>query len=197
MISLAPLVGLLIVAAVTPGPNNVMVMTAAMQGGWTAAMKTLFAIVSGSLLLFFLIRSGLDAVSLNIPLFASAIAIAGAVYLAWLGLSLMRLAALKSQRSGKIHLMSAMGVAGFQLINPKGWVLMSVFVAGSAETSAVLLIAILVVVFVSCLTLWALAGVALSSFYANSTIRFWVDRAMGAFLLIFSVLLAAQHTHLG
>lgn len=197
MISLAPLVGLLIVAAVTPGPNNVMVMTAAMKGGWTAAMKTLFAIVSGSLLLFFLIRSGLDAVSLNIPLFASAIAIAGAVYLAWLGLSLMRLAALKSQRSGEIHSMSAMGVAGFQLINPKGWVLMSVFVAGSAETSAVLLIAILVVVFVSCLTLWALAGVALSSFYANSTIRFWVDRAMGAFLLIFSVLLAAQHTHLG
>ena len=197
MMSLVPLVGLLIVAAITPGPNNVMVMTAAMQGGWTTAMKTMFAIVAGSLILFFLIRLGLDAVNLKLPQFVPAIAIAGATYLAWVGVALMRFGPSKLQTPGKTHSMSAIGAALFQLINPKAWVLMSTFAAGSAQSPATVLIAILIVVFGSCLSIWALAGVALSSFYARPAARLWVDRAMGASLLIFSALLSAQHLHFG
>jgi threonine/homoserine/homoserine lactone efflux protein len=152
------------------------------------------AIVVGSLILFCLIKFGLDAISLEFPLFGSMISIAGAVYLMWLGLSLMQVLPQKSKRTREMRSMSTTGIVLFQLLNPKGWVLMSVFVAGSAESSSsdLLLVTILVVVVSTCMSLWALAGVAISSFYARRTPRQWIDGVMGASLLIFSGVLVTQ-----
>lgn len=194
MISLAPVVGLLLVAAITPGPNNFLVMTAAMQGGWPAAVKTVAAIVVGSLILFCLIKLGLNAAGPEFPLLGPVTAIAGAGYLMWLGFSLMQIMPHKSQPSRAIGSMSTTGLIVFQLLNPKAWVLMSVFVAGSASSpsSDLLLVTILVVVVSTCLFLWAVAGVALSSYYAQDKPRRWIDRVMGASLLIFSAILVAQ-----
>ena len=80
----------------------------------------------------------------------------------------------------------------FQLLNPKAWVLMSVFLAASGQAQAVTLVLILIVVISGCLAVWALAGFALSRLYETPRRRLWIDRVMGLALLIFSALLALQ-----
>ncbi|MEP2990108.1 MAG: LysE family translocator [Parasphingorhabdus sp.] len=192
MIELFAATGILIVAAITPGPNNVFVMTAAIQGGVLHAFRTMSAIIVGSLILLVLVRLGLDSVSQHVPLFTSTVTLFGSIYLGWMGCVLIkpRLKPAKSLVSGPHK--SYLGLSLFQLLNPKGWVLVSVFLAASEQAQLTVLVTILIVVTFGCLSVWALAGLALSRLYETSRGRLWIDRLMGTALIIFSVLLAMQ-----
>ena len=193
MNSLAPAVGLLFVAAITPGPNNVLVMKAAIRGGWGAASRTVVAVLSGSLALFFLVWFGLAQVASRYPVLGLAVALAGTVYLSWLGVSLMRSGRHGAAPSDGTCSASTAGIALFQLLNPKGWVLMSVFVSAVAHTNAVIQVAVLLMVLSCCLALWAVIGIAFLSVHARPKTRDWVNRISGLSLLVFSVVIAAQH----
>ena len=144
-------VGLLFIAAITPGPNNTFVMTAAMKGGWISAARTIGAIVAGSLILFFLTKLGLHSLSVRFPWLVSAIALAGTLFLAWLGLKLMHLKPNSLNIVGGAAPMSGLEVGAFQLLNPKGWVLMSVFVSGTEEANIASQMTVLVLIFGFCL----------------------------------------------
>ena len=192
MSALAPAIGVLIVAAITPGPNNFLVLNAAMRGGLKAATRIGVAIITGSLVLFTLFLIGFDTLDARFPALRQIAAAAGAAYLAWLGLSLARAARSELPEEPKSEPISATGTAFFQLLNPKGWVLMAVFTATGAEVPPALLAGSLIVVLVSCLSLWALAGHALTSLYAKPGPRVWIDRAMGLALVIFALLIAGQ-----
>ncbi|MEP3279287.1 MAG: LysE family translocator [Stappiaceae bacterium] len=197
MIELAPAVGLLVVAAITPGPNNVFVMTAAMQGGIAQAFKTIIAIISGSLVLFVAAYVGLDTIDQRVPYFRAAIGLLGSLYLGWLGISLMRSVTHNSRADGKTVQRSSLGLALFQLLNPKGWVLVSVFLAAGGQIQVLTLVLIFSAVISGCLFTWALAGFALSNLYATSRGRRWIDWTMGLALLLFSTLLALQSLQMG
>jgi threonine/homoserine/homoserine lactone efflux protein len=87
---------------------------------------------------------------------------------------------------------SYLGLTLFQLLNPKGWVLVSVFLAASGHAQLTILVSILIVVTFGCLSVWAFAGFALSRLYDTTSGRLWIDRLMGTALIIFSALLAFQ-----
>jgi hypothetical protein len=60
-----PVTGVLVIAAITPGPNNFMVMEASARGGAAAAGSVVLGVVLGSLGLLSLVSVGVGSLSLE------------------------------------------------------------------------------------------------------------------------------------
>ncbi len=192
MFELWPAVGVLAIAAITPGPNNVLVFNAALRGGVARVISIIAAIEAGSLLLFGLVKLGLLALLQHAPSAALALALCGTAYLMWLGVKLLR-----SVSPGKMDQndsqASSLGVLSFQLINPKAWILMGVFAsATSHEDNWVLLISIMICVFTICLSAWALAGAALAQLAQNPAVNRAANAIMGTSLILFAGLIGTD-----
>src|SRR4249920_3671394 len=90
MNSLIAAAGILLVATITPGPNNFVVLTAGARAGVLGALPAMAGIVAGTLALAIVAVFGAGAAFAAAPRFRIVIAAAGCTYLAWLGLQLMR-----------------------------------------------------------------------------------------------------------
>ncbi|MEX2124760.1 MAG: hypothetical protein WD795_12775 [Woeseia sp.] len=78
-----------------------------------------------------------------------------------------------------------LGLAGFQFLNPKSWVLVLTAVAAMpTQTPAAILqlAALFLLIPAVCLLLWSWFGALLMRALANSRISAWFDRAMGGTL---------------
>jgi threonine/homoserine/homoserine lactone efflux protein len=82
--------GAIAAAALTPGPNNFVVMRTAARGGLAAALPAIAGVVLGSLALLALVVAGAGAAFDAVPHLRAALAIAGCLYLVWLGARLLR-----------------------------------------------------------------------------------------------------------
>ncbi len=192
MFELWPAVGVLAIAAITPGPNNVLVFNAALRGGLAGVVSTIAAIEAGSLLLYGLVKLGLLTLLQYAPSAALALALCGATYLMWLGVKLMR-SGPPGTMDGNDSQISGLAVLGFQLINPKAWILMGVFAAVTRhEDNWLLLISIMICVFTICLSVWALAGAALARLAENPAVSRMANGVMGASLILFAGLIGAE-----
>ncbi len=183
MSSIVPVVGALFAAASTPGPNNLIVMQAGARGGIVAAAPAILGVLSGSLVLLGFVSLGIGEMIEAVPHFRMALSFAGSTYLAWLGLSLMlRRSSTSSQQA--LH-STLLGVATFQLLNPKAWMLIVTAAAAMSDTGGLLVLSGLVVLVTStCLSLWALAGAAAARMLAKPLARRLFERCMGAVLAL-------------
>src|ERR1700688_931387 len=82
--------GAIAAAALTPGPNNFVVMRTAARGGIAAALPAIGGVVLGSLLLLGVVVGGAGAAFEAVPHLRMALAIAGCLYLVYLGAQLLR-----------------------------------------------------------------------------------------------------------
>jgi threonine/homoserine/homoserine lactone efflux protein len=179
-----PVTGVLVVAAITPGPNNFMVMEASARGGAAAASSVVLGIVLGSLGLLTLVSLGVGSLIHANPRLSLVLSLIGAAYLAWLGASLILRRADTGAGENRHGMPTSLwGVAMFQLFNPKAWMLITTAVAAIGGAGNVLRLAALIVVISStCLSIWALAGKASSRWLSRPRARIWFDRTMGALL---------------
>jgi len=183
--SILSAVGLLFAAAITPGPNNFIVLDAGARGGAASAARAISGVITGSIALLALACAGMAPIVGTVPAANSVLAVAGAAYLACLGIGLVVRAGSTRDGSRSAGLpQSFVGVATFQLLNPKAWVLVTTLAASltGAREAAVLLGAMIIVTGL-CLTAWAVAGSLLSEVLSGPARRVWFDRAMGALLV--------------
>jgi threonine/homoserine/homoserine lactone efflux protein len=184
--SLLPVIGLLFVAAITPGPNNVLVMDASARRGRVAASAVVLGVVLGSLLLLGLLSLGAGRALQTFPGLRATLCIGGGAYLAWLGVALIaRGAGNSDQQAHRRVPASVWGVAAFQLLNPKAWLLITTALAAMPEVGGVLGLAALITLLSSlCLSAWAVAGSTASRWLALPGVRLWFDRSMGGLLAL-------------
>ncbi|WP_371171615.1 LysE family translocator [Aliiroseovarius sp. 2305UL8-7] len=122
----ASVVAILFAAAITPGPNNIVVMDAAARSRLAAAAAPIAGIVLGTLTLVLAVRFGVDAVLDGWVHGRLAMRFLGASLIAYLAVRIVAGGwhyaeeATGSSRS-KASLFTAM--LAFQLLNPKTWVL--------------------------------------------------------------------------
>lgn len=196
MQSLMATAGFLIAAAVTPGPNNLLVMRAAAGGGTRKALPAIGAIVLGSFVLLAFVVAGGGVLFERYPAVRTAVSIAGAIYLAWLGLQLAmsaRRAAGDARHDAGLPV-GAASVFALQFMNPKGWVMVLTAVAAvQADLSAVASMVWLALLFISILPasllLWSFFGARLTKHLARPRFRVWFDRSMGGLLVVCAILL--------
>jgi len=162
------------------------VMQAGARDGISAAVAALLGVVAGSLVLLALVWWGVGGVMQAYPILELVLAIGGAAYLAWVGIALVLRARTNQPEATHDALPSTMlGVAAFQLLNPKAWVLVTTAAAAMPRMDGILTLALLMtVVTTACLTIWALMGAASARLLAGSHARLWFDRVMGGLLAV-------------
>ena len=189
MSDLYQVIGVIFVAAITPGPNNILVLEASLRRDIKGAASIISGIVFGSVIVFFLILIGLVKVMQAVPIATNIIAGLGSLYLIYIGVKLFKLTGIK-QGGPKAKLLpgNGLGIVLFQFINPKTWVLLSTVISTSyysLEWSIMVITLIAVTTF--CLLIWAIAGLFLSSIFSNQMIYKSFERGMALSLILLAV----------
>jgi threonine/homoserine/homoserine lactone efflux protein len=115
------------VAAVTPGPSNVMITATGSAAGIRRGLPCVFGAASGMASLLFISGLGLGQIMLAYPLLLTVMKWCGAVLLLWLAWKIAT--AGRTSETGAARPVGFWGAAAFQWLNPKGW-LVAVSAAG-------------------------------------------------------------------
>lgn len=108
-----------VVAAVTPGPSNVMLTAAGANAGVLRGLPCLLGVIVGMGLMMFLVPLGLGSLVLTHPLALRLLNWGGAAFLLWLAWKIATSASLDPATGGDP--VGFVGAALFQWINPKSW----------------------------------------------------------------------------
>lgn len=115
------------VAAVTPGPSNVMLTAAGANAGILRGLPCLLGVDAGMALVLFLVAFGLGSLVLSHPPVVAAMKWGGAAFLLWLA---WRIATAKGGATGESRPVGFLSAAALQWVNPKAW-LVSTSAAGT------------------------------------------------------------------
>ena len=187
MNTLLAVAALITVGAVTPGPNNFIVFRTAAKAGLARTLPAIAGIVLGSLGLLLLAAAGGAAVFDTLPGLRLGFTLAGCLYLVWLGLRMVADSfAPKKDGQAALRLPAGLGgLAGFQFLNPKSWVLVLTAVAAMPPSSPLRLLelaALFVLIPAACLLLWSSCGTLMMRALSSGNAASWFDRAMGGAL---------------
>ncbi len=163
----------LFAAAITPGPNNLVVMSAAARGGLTGAAAPIVGIVTGTLVLVLAVQLGLNAVLAQLPESVHVFRVLAAGLLFYIGVRIVlsgwayKSGSLKDEGRGlpleSMKLLLAM--LALQIVNPKTWVLAATVgttYAAQESGSIVTLAALTIAIPSLCLAVWAAGGLVLA-----------------------------------
>ncbi len=129
-----------VVAAVTPGPSNVMLTAAGAHAGVVKGFPCLFGVTTGMGLMMFLVPFGLGSLVLKHPLVLKTLNWGGAALLLWLSWRIATSSSRIESMPGR-NPVGYLDAAVFQWVNPKSW-LVSVSAAStflSAEAGSPIL----------------------------------------------------------
>jgi len=155
------------VASITPGPNNLMLMTSGVKYGFAPTLPHLVGVILGFALMIAVVGLGLGVVFERYPQIFPAMRIAGSLYMVWLALKIALAKPLGEVEPGGRPI-GFVAAAGFQWVNPKAWAMALGALAAYAGVvdsyaGGVLLIAALcAVIAVPCCFAWTLFGASLS-----------------------------------
>ena len=124
-----------VVAALTPGPSNIMLTAAGAHAGVLKGLPCLFGVATGMGLMMFLVPLGLGSLVLKHALLLKALNWGGAAVLLWqswkIAISPSRIEAIPGRNP-----VGYVGAALFQWVNPKSWLVSvsaaSTFLSGEA-----------------------------------------------------------------
>ncbi|MBZ0112881.1 MAG: LysE family transporter [Thermoanaerobaculia bacterium] len=193
--------GLLLAGAITPGPNNLVVMREAARAGWSAAIPAIVGTVLGGIALLIVVFLGLGVTLEYQPQLISALGVVGCLYLLLLGLRIaipgqspiqpIETGKQTGKQTGKLPA-GIWGLVLFQTVNPKAWLVVLTVtssVRGPMGASALApLLALFIVIPTSCLGLWSWIGVSIERSWQADHLR-RLDRFMGVLLVASALLL--------
>ena len=187
--------GLLIfalVSSITPGPNNLMLMTSGVNFGLRATIPHLLGVVIGHALMTIALGMGISSLFNSIPLSHLALKIVGVTYVLFLAWKIFNSnSGEETQNATKGTPFSFFQAVAFQWINPKAWTLTLTALTLYSVVSSIESILLVTFAFASinlpCVTVWTLMGVRLRSMLGRPE-HLKIFNLTMASLLIISVL---------
>lgn len=175
------------VTSITPGPNNLMLLTSGVNFGIARTVPHMLGISVGFLVLLLCVGFGLGAVLTALPALHTALKVAGAVYLLYLAWKIALSRSLSGKGEAKARPMRFIDAAAFQWVNPKAWVMaitaMAVYTNPVHPFISVALISVaFAVVNLPSVSVWAGFGTALRGFLSDPARLKWFNIAMGLLL---------------
>ena len=182
-----------LVMSITPGPNNVMLTASGANFGFRRTVPHLLGISAGCAIQITAVCAGLGTLFHHWPVLQTVLQWAGAAYLLYLGWKLLG--------SGEIregHAPQPIGfwrAAAFQFVNPKAWVMSLTAVALFLPTDISVLVAcgylvaMMVVINMPCISVWALFGSSLRGWLTQPARRMGFNVAMALALVATGVIM--------
>lgn len=155
-------------SSITPGPNNMMMLSSGVNYGFRRSIPHLLGISLGFCFMIVAVGLGLAAIFTQFPFLHTVLKIAGTVYMLWLA---YKIATSSDSIEGKNGTpMTFLQACAFQWINPKAWMMalgaLSTYpVAAAAYLPQVLLVALVFVIFNGpCVAVWLGLGTGLKHY---------------------------------
>ena len=174
------------VMSITPGPNNVMLTASGATFGFRKTVPHILGICAGFSVVLLAVCAGLDALFTRWPDIQTVLRWAGAAYLVYLGWRILRSGETQAADSRKP--LTVIEAAGFQFLNPKAWVMTLTAAAMFLPrelgllTACAYMVAIMAIVNLPCITVWALFGSSLRGFLAKPAGRVTFNAVMAVAL---------------
>lgn len=180
--SLLALIAYSVVMTITPGPNNVLLLSSGLRFGFRRTRHHVAGIIFGTLMMIGLVGAGLGELFTQMPSMQIALKLIGSAYMLWLARRLW----LTSELQGKevITPISFVEAALFQPANPKVWLMAitvnAAFVPAGDQYAERVVVAALVfgATAIPCISLWAAGGAGLRTWIHSPIILRRVNRAM-------------------
>ena len=185
--TLLALIAYSFVTSITPGPNNLMLLSSGVNFGFSRSIPHMLGIGIGFVVLLLAVGFGLGAVLSAFPALHTALKIAGAAYLLYLAWKIAMTRSVSGREGQDIRPLTFLDAAAFQWVNPKAWVMavtaMAVYSDPRSPFVSVLLIsAAFGIINLPCISVWAGFGTALRGFLADPVRLKWFNIAMGLLL---------------
>ncbi len=158
-------------AAITPGPNNVMLMSSGVNFGIRRSVPLLMGVCIGFPAMFMAIGLGLGAVFQRYPQVHTVISVVGIIYLLYLAWRIARSG--RPEQVDDIKPLTFLQAAAFQWVNPKAWVMATGAIAaftttvGSMSQQVINMTLIFITAAVPSALTWLLFGVGLQKLLAD------------------------------
>jgi len=199
---LLALIGFAIVSSVTPGPNNLLVLTSGLNFGVPRSLPLILGICLGFSVMLTAVGIGLGSVMQASPGLHVAVKIAGLAYMLWLAWKVAASApdTIEAGDSGAKPL-SALDGATFQWVNPKAWAItFSATAAYSVPDAALASLAVIVAVFaavaICSLSAWASLGMVMGRLIDSPGKMRAFNIGMAVLLVLSAVPVAIDLMHL-
>ena len=148
------------VSSVTPGPNNLMLMTSAANFGIWRSMPHLLGVVFGFVLMVILVGTGLVSVFEAYPVSYDILRVGSIVYLSYLAWKITTAKSPAGSAAGKP--IGSVQAALFQWVNPKAWAMALIAVTVYAPSHSLAAVAMIALVFgvinIPSVFVWVLLG---------------------------------------
>lgn len=184
--SLLPFVLFALVACISPGPTNLLILAHGAQRGLRASVAPILSGCLAAAGMVWVVGLGLAEVLLQHPVAQQLMSWLGVLWLSWLGWQLLRSAAAPLHGTQRARF-GAVSAATLQLINPKVWMMaiaiIGVFAAPGQPVWQLALIFLIIAL--PCMAAWALLGVG-SARWLQSPQRVRRFNQLLAWLLIVS-----------
>lgn len=188
---LVALTSFCVVSTVTPGPNNMMLLSSGATFGFRRTLPHIFGISIGCVVMVLLFGLGLAGIVARAPWLYTVLHIASSAYLLYLA---WRIATSSGVGGGgeRAKPLSFLDAAAFQWVNPKAWA-MTLGAATSFSRPEHLITDVTIVAFIlaicgiPCIMLWAGGGLAVRHLIARPSLLRGFNIGM-ALLLVASLL---------
>jgi threonine/homoserine/homoserine lactone efflux protein len=199
-LAVGPLALFALVASITPGPNNFLLMRSGARFGVRRSASHMVGIQAGFVGLLLLSHLGVGALLLAVPFAMDLLRWGCFAYLLWLALVILRDASrettrtdLQAARSAAARPMSFVEAVLFQLINPKAWMMTitaaSGFYGGAAPTwlDIAVMAIICTAIGSTSMLIWTVWGAAIDSLLRNPRARQLFGYCMAALVVATAV----------
>lgn len=178
-----------VVMSVTPGPNNVMLLTSGLNFGVRRTVPHMVGITAGVTVMVAAVGFGLSGVFHAVPWLLTVLKWVGAAYMLWLAWQIANAAPVDAVGpTVQVRPMSALSAAAFQWVNPKAWVMAVTAIATYGAVGSLWTVLVVAGVFglvsIPSVSVWAVFGAALRRVLSDPRHVRWFNRAMAALLVL-------------
>jgi threonine/homoserine/homoserine lactone efflux protein len=175
------------VASITPGPNNLMLMTSGANFGFTRTIPHMMGVTIGFMLMLFLVGVGLIGVFDAVPASYLVLKVLSVTYLLYLAWKIATAAppGEGSAKSGRPF--TFIQAALFQWVNPKAWTMgltaITVYTPTRSVEATVAVVLVFGVINVPSISIWTLLGQQLRRILTNKLRLRLFNGLMGVLLI--------------
>ncbi|RRS09346.1 LysE family translocator [Pseudoalteromonas sp. J010] len=178
-----------IASSVTPGPNNIMVMSSGMNFGLKNSIPLLSGICAGFAIMLLLVGLGFATLFARYPILHYLLKCIGVVYLLFLAYQIAKSSSIKLAETHTMPFSFLKG-ALFQWVNAKAWIVavgaVSTYTTTGTEFTHqhVMISVVFLLVSFPCVGVWLVFGSTLQHVLKSAKARRWFNFIMAMFLVL-------------